>query len=132
MPTESVKWRFVFVDQMSGPARRAERGIAEVNRALRQSQRDEERRASASQRAAAVVQRAAERQQRAEAAVAARTSRAQAQASAARQRAVADNIATSQVVERIVAMVPPPTPVWNQQQRDQSHTQHRHNPSYSN
>ena len=86
MPTESVKWRFVFVDQMSGPARRAERGIAEVNRALRQSQRDEERRASASQRAAAVVQRAAERQQRAEAAVAARTSRAQAQASAARQR----------------------------------------------
>jgi len=46
--------------------------------------------------------------------------------------AVADNIATSQVVERIVAMVPPPTPVWNQQQRDQSHTQHRHNPSYSN
>lgn len=86
MPTESVKWRFVFVDQMSGPARRAERGIAEVNRALRQSQRDEERRASASQRAAAVVQRAAERQQRAEAAVAARTNRAQAQASAARQR----------------------------------------------
>ncbi|MBK8446003.1 MAG: MoxR family ATPase [Micropruina sp.] len=46
--------------------------------------------------------------------------------------AVADNISTSQVVERIVAMVPPPTPVWNQQQRDQSHTQHRHNPSYSN
>jgi MoxR-like ATPase len=45
--------------------------------------------------------------------------------------AVADNIAPSQVVERIVAMVPPPTPVWNQQQRDQSHTQHRHNPSYS-
>ena len=45
--------------------------------------------------------------------------------------AVADNIETSQVVERIVAMVPPPTPVWNQQQRDQSHTQHRHNPSYS-
>ena len=44
--------------------------------------------------------------------------------------AVADNIAPSQVVERIVAMVPPPTPVWNQQQRDQSHTQHRHNPSY--
>ncbi|MFT3861254.1 AAA family ATPase [Micropruina sp.] len=46
--------------------------------------------------------------------------------------AVADNITPSQVVERIVAMVPPPTPVWNQQQRDQSHTQHRHNPSYSN
>jgi MoxR-like ATPase len=46
--------------------------------------------------------------------------------------AVADNITPAQVVERIVAMVPPPTPVWNQQQRDQSHTQHRHNPSYSN
>ncbi|MBK8459205.1 MAG: MoxR family ATPase [Micropruina sp.] len=42
--------------------------------------------------------------------------------------AVADNISTAQVVERVVAMVPPPTPVWNQQQRDQSHTQHRFNP----
>ena len=31
--------------------------------------------------------------------------------------AVADNITSAQVVERIVAMVPPPTPVWNQQQR---------------
>ncbi|MDR0782744.1 MAG: MoxR family ATPase [Propionibacteriaceae bacterium] len=30
--------------------------------------------------------------------------------------AVADNIAPGQVVERIVAMVPPPTPVWNQPQ----------------
>ena len=28
--------------------------------------------------------------------------------------ALADNIAPSQVVERIIAMVPPPTPVWNQ------------------
>ncbi len=28
--------------------------------------------------------------------------------------AVADNISPAQVVERIVAMVPPPTPVWNQ------------------
>lgn len=46
--------------------------------------------------------------------------------------AVADNIAPAQVVERIVAMVPPPTPVWNQQQRDQAHGQHRHNPSYQN
>ncbi|MFT3970138.1 MAG: MoxR family ATPase [Micropruina sp.] len=46
--------------------------------------------------------------------------------------AVADNIAPAQVVERIVAMVPPPTPVWNQQQRDQSHGQHRYNPSYQN
>ena len=31
--------------------------------------------------------------------------------------AVADNITPAQVVERIVAMVPPPTPVWNAQQR---------------
>ena len=29
--------------------------------------------------------------------------------------AVADNITPAQVIERIVAMVPPPTPVWNQQ-----------------
>jgi MoxR-like ATPase len=29
--------------------------------------------------------------------------------------AVADNIAPAQVIERILAMVPPPTPVWNQQ-----------------
>jgi MoxR-like ATPase len=29
--------------------------------------------------------------------------------------AVADNIAPAHVIERIVAMVPPPTPVWNQQ-----------------
>jgi MoxR-like ATPase len=28
--------------------------------------------------------------------------------------AVADNIAPAQVIDRIVAMVPPPTPVWNQ------------------
>ena len=27
--------------------------------------------------------------------------------------AVADNIAPAQVIDRIVAMVPPPTPVWN-------------------
>ena len=27
--------------------------------------------------------------------------------------AIADNIAPAQVIERIVAMVPPPTPVWN-------------------
>ncbi len=31
--------------------------------------------------------------------------------------AVADNIDPTQVVERVVAMVPPPTPVWNAQQR---------------
>jgi MoxR-like ATPase len=33
--------------------------------------------------------------------------------------AVADNISAAQVVERIVAMVPPPTPVWNGQQQGQ-------------
>ena len=32
--------------------------------------------------------------------------------------AVADNISPAQVVERIVAMVPPPTPVWNQPQQN--------------
>jgi len=31
--------------------------------------------------------------------------------------AVADNVSTAQVVERIVAMVPPPTPVWNNAQQ---------------
>ena len=40
--------------------------------------------------------------------------------------AVADNITPAQVVERIVAMVPPPTPVWNaQQQRQAAPGQHR-------
>jgi MoxR-like ATPase len=38
--------------------------------------------------------------------------------------AVADNIAPAQVIERIVAMVPPPTPVWNQQ----SGTNHQNQP----
>jgi MoxR-like ATPase len=38
--------------------------------------------------------------------------------------AVADNIAPAQVIERIVAMVPPPTPVWNQQ----SGTNHQSQP----
>jgi len=33
--------------------------------------------------------------------------------------AVADNISPAQVVERIVAMVPPPTPVWNNGQAQQ-------------
>jgi len=42
--------------------------------------------------------------------------------------AVADNVTSAQVVERIVAMVPPPTPVWNAQQRQMAHTQHRHRP----
>ncbi len=44
--------------------------------------------------------------------------------------AVADNIQAAQVVERILAMVPPPTPVWNSQQRQASHEQHRHQPEY--
>src|SRR5215210_1987951 len=39
--------------------------------------------------------------------------------------AVADNIAPAQVVERIVAMVPPPTPVWNSSQPTQNHQQHQ-------
>lgn len=42
--------------------------------------------------------------------------------------AVADNITPVQVVERILAMVPPPTPVWNQQQRQASQSQHRYQP----
>ena len=42
--------------------------------------------------------------------------------------AVADNITPAQVVERIVAMVPPPTPVWNNQQRQAAQTQHRYQP----
>ena len=37
--------------------------------------------------------------------------------------AVADNIAPAQVIERIVAMVPPPTPVWNQQSGSNHQTQ---------
>lgn len=38
--------------------------------------------------------------------------------------AVADNVSPVQVVERIVAMVPAPTPVWSEQQRAVAHTQH--------
>ncbi len=45
--------------------------------------------------------------------------------------AIADNISALQVVERILAMVPAPTPVWNQEQRAASHTQHRHQPNYN-
>lgn len=44
--------------------------------------------------------------------------------------AVADNIAPAQVIDRILAMVPPPTPVWNRQQRETSHQQHRYDASY--
>lgn len=43
--------------------------------------------------------------------------------------AVADNISPVQVVRRIVAMVPAPTPVWNQQQRQAAHDQHGYRPS---
>ena len=45
--------------------------------------------------------------------------------------AVADNIDPVQVIERVLAMVPPPTPVWNQQTRQTAHTQHQHQPDYS-
>ena len=30
--------------------------------------------------------------------------------------AIADNVFASDVIERVVAMVPPPTPVWNEEQ----------------
>ena len=42
--------------------------------------------------------------------------------------AVADGISTGDVVDRILAMVPAPTPVWNQEQRQASHQQHAHQP----
>ena len=42
--------------------------------------------------------------------------------------AVADDITPPQVIERIVAMVPPPTPVWNAQQRQVAHGQHQYTP----
>ena len=35
--------------------------------------------------------------------------------------AVADNIVPAQVVDRILALVPPPTPVWNSGQINQNH-----------
>ncbi|HEV2930180.1 MAG TPA: MoxR family ATPase, partial [Propionibacteriaceae bacterium] len=35
--------------------------------------------------------------------------------------AIADNIAPAQVVDRILAMVPPPTPVWNSGQPNPNH-----------
>ncbi|MDN6557067.1 MAG: MoxR family ATPase, partial [Acidipropionibacterium acidipropionici] len=44
--------------------------------------------------------------------------------------AVADNIEPVQVIERILAMVPPPTPVWNAEQRKEARTQHRYQPEY--
>ncbi len=42
--------------------------------------------------------------------------------------AVADGVSTPQVVDRILAMVPAPTPVWNSEQRQASHQQHAHQP----
>ncbi len=42
--------------------------------------------------------------------------------------AIADNITTTQVIERILAMVPPPTPVWNGQQTQQSVVQPHYQP----
>ena len=46
--------------------------------------------------------------------------------------AVADNITPAQVIERIVAMVPPPTPVWNPQQRQAAQGQHQYTPEGRN
>ena len=37
-------------------------------------------------------------------------------------------IDTGEVVDRILAMVPAPTPVWNTEQRQASHQQHAHQP----
>ncbi len=42
--------------------------------------------------------------------------------------AVADGVSTGEVVDRILAMVPAPTPVWNTEQRQASHQQHAHQP----
>ncbi|WP_040284418.1 AAA family ATPase [Tessaracoccus massiliensis] len=45
--------------------------------------------------------------------------------------AVADNVNPTDVVDRILAMVPAPTPVWNEQQRQASHQAHAHQPGRS-
>ncbi|WP_454228229.1 AAA family ATPase [Propioniciclava flava] len=42
--------------------------------------------------------------------------------------AIADNISPVQVVERLIAMVPAPTPVWTDQQRQQARTEHHYEP----
>lgn len=44
--------------------------------------------------------------------------------------AVADNIDPVQVVDRVLAMVPAPTPVWNQQQRETAAQQHAYRPEF--
>lgn len=46
--------------------------------------------------------------------------------------AVADNVSPTQVVERVLAMVPAPTPVWNQQQRATAHRSHSYSPEFRN
>ena len=46
--------------------------------------------------------------------------------------AVADNVNPAQVVERVLAVVPPPTPVWNQQTRHVAQTQQAHTPEFRN
>lgn len=43
--------------------------------------------------------------------------------------AIADNISAAQVVERILAMVPAPTPVWNQKNADQKPAPQQQTPS---
>ena len=45
--------------------------------------------------------------------------------------AVADNVMTTDVVDRILAMVPAPTPVWNDQSRQQRHQQHGYQPGHA-
>lgn len=45
--------------------------------------------------------------------------------------AVADNIEPGQVVERVVAMVPPPTPVWNAGQRHPGQDQRAQQPDFN-
>lgn len=45
--------------------------------------------------------------------------------------AVADNVLTTDVVDRILAMVPAPTPVWNDQSRQQRHQQHGYQPGHA-
>ena len=48
-----------------------------------------------------------------------------------RVTSVADNVLTTDVVDRILAMVPAPTPVWNDQTRQQRHQQHGYQPGHA-
>ncbi|OYO14998.1 AAA family ATPase [Enemella evansiae] len=45
--------------------------------------------------------------------------------------AVADNIQPTQVIDRILAMVPPPTPVWNQQGGQPNRDQQQQQPDFN-